>query len=112
MTGFKSEKEMVDYLMFVNQTVNNTRDYLAGIVFTNSFNEAEEKLPEKITYKLRLSSYPRNAGNPKFSFNPYKEDKSWSTDFMFPVFQRVGPRETNCTCGGSPGIFDNLHNSR
>ena len=94
---------MVDYLMFVNQTVNNTRDYLAGIVFLNDFDHAGKKFHKKITYKLRFSSYPRNAGNQRLRFNPFLEDKSWSTDFMFPLFQQVGPRQSNETCGGSPG---------
>ena len=104
--GFKTEKEMVDFLMFVNKTVNNTRDYLGGIVFVKDHLDRTNgtRFPERITYKLRLSSYPRNAGKQKFHFNPYLDDKSWSTDFMFPLFQRVGPREDKDRCGGSPGI--------
>lgn len=91
--------------MFVNATMNNTRDYIAGIVFNDDdfITSNGTKFPERITYKLRFSSYPRNAPGAKFSFNPYKGDKSWSTDFMFPLFQRVGPREDNLTCGGNPG---------
>lgn len=103
--GFKTEKEMVDFLMFVNQTVNNTRDYLGGIVFNkNDFLDSNgTRFQEKITYKLRLSSFPRNAPEGKFTFNPYAGDKSWSTDYMFPLFQKVGPREDQYVCGGNPG---------
>ena len=96
---------MVDFLMFVNQTVNNTKDYLGGIVFNKKdFQDSNgTKFQEKITYKLRLSSFPRSAPKDKYTFNPYAGDKSWSTDYMFPLFQKVGPREPHYACGGNPG---------
>ncbi|XP_021358402.1 ATP-binding cassette sub-family A member 3-like [Mizuhopecten yessoensis] len=103
--GFQTEAEMVDFVQFVNRTgnityVNNTRDYLGGIAFTNTFPTGA--MPQDIQYKIRLDSVPRLAHS-RFRLNPFKMDTSWYTQFMFPVYQRVGPREIGEKCGGSPG---------
>lgn len=104
--GLSSEDEMVRFLMFENDTVNNTRDYLAGVVFTNSFSGNGSSVPKNIVYKLRFSSSPRNAKKQKFGLNPYRMNTNWQTDFIFPLYQQVGPRTPNETCGGPPGLFD------
>ncbi|KAL3876097.1 hypothetical protein ACJMK2_033975 [Sinanodonta woodiana] len=101
--GLQTEEELVEFLLFTNGTVNNIKDYLGGIVFTSPFTENGTSFESgDISYKIRLSSSPRNAGAQKMSINPFKADTSWNTQFMFPLFQRVGPRD-NTTCGGDPG---------
>ncbi|XP_052266535.1 phospholipid-transporting ATPase ABCA3-like isoform X2 [Dreissena polymorpha] len=102
--GLSSEDEMVRFLMFENATVNNTRDYLAGVVFSNSFSGNGSSSPKNIVYKLRFSSSPRNSKEIwKFGLNPYRMNNNWQTDFVFPLFQQVGPRTPDKTCGGPPG---------
>ena len=92
--GFPSEEAMVDFLMFANSTVNNTADYLGGVVFTNTF-ERQTVFPDDISYKIRLSATPRDELN----------GRTWHTALMFPIFQTIGPRDDN-RCGGNPGIYD------
>ncbi|XP_071106304.1 phospholipid-transporting ATPase ABCA3-like [Haliotis cracherodii] len=102
--SFATESDMVTYLMFANGTVNNTRDYLGGIVFSGfNKNSGVDKLPHKIEYTIRLSSSPRNAGKQKSSLNPFNTDTRWMTRANYPQFQKVGPREKNHSCGGMPG---------
>ena len=96
--GFSSEDEMVDFLIFANSTVNNTNTHLGGIVFRQ-----DEHNTKHIQYSIRLSSYPRNTKNKNNELNPLKEDTNWFTQFMFPLYQRIGPR-SNSTCGGDPGL--------
>lgn len=103
MKGFDTEKDLETFMEFANSTVNNTKNYLGGIVFTNSFKDNGTVLPRKVSYKIRLTYSPRNAGNQKSYLNPYKGDTNWKTDFMFPLFQRIGPREKGAVCGGNPG---------
>lgn len=106
--GFKTEKDLEDFVSFANGTINNTMVYIAGVVFTNSFLNNDTTLPDNIAYKLRFSYSPRNAGKQKSYLNPYKGDTSWKTDFMFPMFQKVGPREKDSKCGGDPGWYSLL----
>ena len=87
-------------LLPVVMSENVTQNILGAIVFTNTF-EGDEKNPPKLSYKIRLSSRPRNSGGSKL--NPFFGDTSWKTDLTFPLFQRVGPREKNDYDGGSPG---------
>lgn len=95
--GFQSEEEMVDFLVFANATVNNTNTYLGGITFT------QDPLNHKnLQYSIRLSSYPRNTNNNNKKLNPLKDDTNWFTQYMFPLYQQIGPR-SNSTCGGDPG---------
>ncbi|XP_069124776.1 phospholipid-transporting ATPase ABCA3-like [Argopecten irradians] len=103
--GFPTETAMVDFVQLVNRTgnityVNNTRDYVGGITFTNAFPSGD--VPQDIQYKIRLDSVPRLA-NSRFRLNPFKMDDSWYTQFMFPIYQRVGPRYISDKCGGPPG---------
>ena len=95
---------MVQFLMFSNTTSNNTYNYLAGVVFTDGFHD--DTLSDKISYKLRFSSSPRNAGRENRIFS---KDTRWQTEFTFPIFQRVGPREPNDKCGGLPGKLNVLY---
>ena len=104
--GFSTEQEMVDFLMFANSTVNNTEHYLGGIMFLNDFKNQGDNFSEHIVFKIRLSSSPRNSGKGKFYINPFKGDTSWNTQFMFPLFQKVGPREPMDDCGGAPGKYN------
>lgn len=94
---------MVEFLTVVNKTMNNTRDYVGGVVFTKRLANGDKTFADSIEYKIRLSSSPRNAGNQRMSINPFKTDTRWSTKWMFPFFQRVGPRESKKSCGGDPG---------
>ena len=97
--GFASEDEMVDFLMFVNSTINNTDTYVGGIVFTNDFPDMGQVFPQQVAYKIRLSSFPRHPDKSRV-FNP---DTNWKTQFMFPPFQTIGPRVKGDRCGGAPG---------
>lgn len=110
--GFKSEDSMVSSIMTNNATAHNFPQFLAGVVFLNDFLENGTVFPEKISYKLRLSSSPKNASTPKFSLNPFKSDTNWFTQYMFPVFQRVGPRENKTIFGGLPGMCRSCLNLR
>ncbi|XP_052767410.1 phospholipid-transporting ATPase ABCA3-like isoform X2 [Mya arenaria] len=101
--GFENEEKLVDFMMFENSTTKNLKFYLAGVVFTNRFHDNGTRLPRDIAYKLRFQSSPRNAGKKSSHLNPYRGDTSWNTDFIFPLFQHVGPREPTKTCGGTPG---------
>jgi hypothetical protein len=98
--GFKTEDEMVNFLIFANKTTNNTKLYLGGIVF-NSETKGNQFL-EEISYKIRLSSFPRH-GRGTNNLNPAKQDKEWFTEFMFPLYQVIGPRDNSSRCGSVPG---------
>ncbi|XP_053391292.1 phospholipid-transporting ATPase ABCA3-like [Mercenaria mercenaria] len=97
--GFRTEVEMVNFLMFSNSSTNNTGKYLAGVVFSDNIRDGS--FPPKISYKLRFSSSPRNNNNDENKL--FRSDSRWETQFTFPIFQRVGPREPKKECGGAPG---------
>ncbi|XP_061181930.1 phospholipid-transporting ATPase ABCA3-like isoform X1 [Saccostrea echinata] len=99
---FESEDEMVNFLIFANKTVNNTAQYLGGIVFDSEFKE--NQFTEQISYKIRLSSFPRH-GRGTSNLNPAKQDKEWFTEFMFPLYQVIGPRDNGSICGSVPGYY-------
>lgn len=103
ITGLRNEDELVEFLMFANKTMNNTNDYLAGVVFTNHFKFSDTR--EKVEYKLRFSSYPRNSDDGKSHLNVFKDDTRWYTGLTFPLFQKVGPRKPGTNCNGMPGTF-------
>jgi hypothetical protein len=96
--GFSKEQEVVDLMMTVNMT---TQDILAGVIFFSTSDTAFEDI-ENITYKIRFPSLPRqlNKNSKKFRF---LGDKNWQTQFMFPIFQTIGPREKGSTHGKDPG---------
>ncbi|XP_074649372.1 phospholipid-transporting ATPase ABCA3-like isoform X2 [Tubulanus polymorphus] len=99
--GFPTEKELVTYLSQVNKS---THDVLGGVVFTNSWNRIDNS-SERLSYKIRLNSSPRNAGRQKISMNPFGGKGKWLTEFAFPLFQKIGPREKEHPWGGSPGYM-------
>ncbi|KAK6165163.1 hypothetical protein SNE40_023607 [Patella caerulea] len=100
--GFGSEEEMVKFLIFSNGTVDNYNLYIGGIVFEDSFKDGGENFTDAITLKIRLSATSRNSTKER---NPFSGQSSWKTRSNFPVFQRVGPREKNYSCGGDPGYY-------
>lgn len=77
-------------------------DILGGIVFYNW--DGSGNVPSNLTYKIRLSASPRNAGKEsKQKFNPFGQDTRWMTTYQFPLFQKVGPRSSGDRMGGLPG---------
>ncbi|KAI8797159.1 ATP-binding cassette sub-family A member 3 [Biomphalaria glabrata] len=106
--GFPNEDDMVNFITLVNNTgthhINNSAIYLGGIVFQSNFvNDSGQLRPDKqVVYKIRLSYAPRvtTGSGGKLSF---KSDTAWSTNFMFPPYQIVGPREKGNNCNGDPG---------
>lgn len=99
---------MINFLIFANKTVNNTAGYLGGIVFDSV--TRENQFTEQITYKIRLSSFPRH-GRGTGNLNPAKQDKEWFTEFMFPLYQVLGPRDNSSKCGSVPGKTKVCHHS-
>lgn len=99
---------MINFLIFANKTVNNTASYLGGIVFDSV--TRENQFTEQISYKIRLSSFPRH-GRGTGNLNPAKQDKEWFTEFMFPLYQVLGPRDNSSKCGSVPGKTKMCHNS-
>lgn len=96
--GYANEDEMV-------QKTQNKTDVLGGVVF---YMNDSNTLSTNVTYKIRLSSSPRNANSGSLDpekMNPFLQDYSWMTNLMFPLFPMVGPREKNCSDGGTPGQF-------
>lgn len=100
---------MVNFLIFANKTVNKTASYLGGIVFDSV--TRENQFTEQITYKIRLSSFPRH-GRGTGNLNPAKQDKDWFTEFMFPLYQVLGPRDNSSKCGSVPGKTKMCHYSQ
>ncbi|KAK3091888.1 hypothetical protein FSP39_023469 [Pinctada imbricata] len=114
--GFPTEEEMVSFLLFANSTYNNTHRFLGGVAFTSgsSYTDNSTDLPLDIEYKIRLNSRPRKGRSSK-SLNPLKKDTQWFTQFMFPLYQVIGPRYNSTPCSGVPGYqkegFLSLQNS-
>ncbi len=104
--GFPDEKSLLKDFMehLENATLFQPSDILAGIIFDfpNS-----QTLPHNITYKIRLSSTPRNRNHTGQQEAFFQKDNGWKTQQMFPLLPMVGPRETNETWGGSPGMMNN-----
>ncbi|CAL1544560.1 unnamed protein product [Lymnaea stagnalis] len=107
-TPFPNEDEMIRVITLVNNTggvyINNSKVYLGGIVFQSGFHDVSGTLmPDKnVVYKIRLSYAPRISPGKNGTLS-FKSDTSWSTNFMFPPYQIVGPREKNTECNGDPG---------
>ena len=100
---------MVNQIMESLNT-NPASNVLGGIVFENIVENAT-KLTSNITYKIRLSSTPRNKDGTEDGVdnsNGGTSDNSgneWPTNQTFPFFQVVGPRSPNSTWGGKPGSY-------
>ncbi|GFS03123.1 ATP-binding cassette sub-family A member 3 [Elysia marginata] len=99
---FPSEDDLIKAA--VPDNANQTSPYLGGVIFMSDFikKDGTLQLKKNVLYKIRLSYSPRVVYDPsrKLSFT---SDVSWSTNFMFPPNQLVGPREDNTTCNGNPG---------
>jgi len=124
VVGFSSESSMVqDFLQtqdadryamkVVHEMVYNvsSRTYwyptvgkkvlaLAGVVF-NKLPPRWDGTPSSVEFKLRFPSTPRSARSKVF-VRPFTDKSRWMTQYMFPVFQVVGPRGHLVT-GGPPG---------
>ncbi|GBP54703.1 ATP-binding cassette sub-family A member 3 [Eumeta japonica] len=80
----------------------NTRLVLAAIQFDDFLLGATE-LPKDISYSIRFPARPR-----AHSFYGMGAP-SWRTDLLFPVFERMGPREPSDEDGGNnPGYISEL----
>ena len=90
---------MVSLLMSLDHKQN--KDILGGVVFTCDFPD-NASLPHDLSYKIRLTYSPRNAGGSK-KFSVFFGDNGWKTQLTFPLYQRVGPRERYDGGGGDPG---------
>lgn len=92
VTGFSDEKLAENE--FLKQ---KTDDVLAIVVFTHLPSNNGELYVE---YKLR---FPTNLRSGNISINPFADDKHWNTALVFPLFQKIGPREHYSQYGGPPG---------
>ncbi|XP_059176011.1 phospholipid-transporting ATPase ABCA3-like [Physella acuta] len=102
MDHFTSEDEMIDTITQVNNINNESYAYLGGVVFTSDFkNVSGTQVPDKnVVYKIRLRYGPLlSTGKQKVGI---KSNIAWSTNFMFPPYQIVGPREAKNPCDGDP----------
>ena len=78
--------------------------YLAAVVFNaDCFSElnGKKQLNKNVSYKLRFSYSP--VVQPKGRQHGFAADTTWSTRFMFPLYQVVGPRQRIHSCSGNPG---------
>jgi hypothetical protein len=76
---------------------------LAGVVFTKfPLHAASAPGGSSFEYKLRFPSKLRSSKKGS-STNPFSNNNNWFTRFMFPQFQKVGPRENSSIQGGPPG---------
>ncbi|CAH1794818.1 unnamed protein product [Owenia fusiformis] len=98
--GFPSEDELVTFMKYDNGT---TKQVLAAVIFNSLLQNGT--FVNNISVSLRFKSTPQNADKPKFHINPFEQDSSWNTEFQFPLFQRIGPREIKKPCGGQPGYM-------
>ena len=109
MVGYPDETSMVNDIM---ESLNTelASDVLGGVVFENIVENAT-KLTSNITYKIRLSSTPRNKDGTEDSGGNSNDDTNdnsgneWATNQAFPFFQVVGPRAPDSTWGGKPGNY-------
>ena len=99
---FSSESEMVRDFLHVLEMPYSTKQVLAGIVFTKVPPVCRGIPESNLEYKLRFPSTLRSGGG-KFSMSPFGRVSHWMTQYMFPVFQKVGPRKAHSIQGGPPG---------
>ena len=83
--AFKTEKELVDYL---------GQDYTYHMFGIGILNDSIQNF----TYELRFSNSPRHQ-------NDLIEWKDWHTEFIFPPYEPLGPRDRISQFGGSPGYY-------
>ncbi|XP_053328151.1 phospholipid-transporting ATPase ABCA3 [Spea bombifrons] len=98
-SGFPTEADFEKFIRHDNRSGN----FLAALVFENSFNQSADRLPLQVSYKLRFKYSPRNAPlSERTGLNP-NVDRNWHTRYLFPLFQLPGPREAKDDTGGNPG---------
>jgi len=90
---------------FLNATQGDTKvehKSLAGVVLSR-FPSDSSKWSDgsSVEYKLRFPSSLRCMGDGT-STNPLANNDHWFTRFIFPEFQKVGPRSNSTTQGGAP----------
>ncbi|CAH1776854.1 unnamed protein product [Owenia fusiformis] len=91
--GYGTEELMVSRLNNISTGLN----YLSGIVFSSGVASLGDS--NSIRYTIRMKSYRQSTGTLNLVTN------NWYTEYNFPGFQRVGPRERGRTYGGSPGYM-------
>ncbi|XP_062957203.1 phospholipid-transporting ATPase ABCA3-like [Cynocephalus volans] len=94
--GFSSERDFEDYV----KQKNNSKKVLAAIVFDHHFKNSNDPLPLKVKYYLRFSNFQKNN-----KLGEFLEERSWSTNFLYPPLPTVGPRNPEDANGGSPGYI-------
>lgn len=100
--AFSDESTMVQNFLNISETFSSENRVLAGIVFTRVPSMCRGMPVCNLEYKLRFPSTLRSAQE-KFSMSPFANVDHWMTQYMFPVFQRVGPRKALRSQGGPPG---------
>ena len=86
ISAFENEEYMINSL-------TNAENYLGGVYFKT------DPSTNNIVYKIRLSSKSKNTNKTKIS------STSWMTQFVFPVFQLPGPRNSESDVGGPPDYY-------
>jgi len=102
IVGFSSESEMEKNFLQNVDAASDATKVLAGIVFHKMASAWSGTSLSSIEYKLRFPSTLRSTGR-RFSLSPVNAHSHWMTQYMFPVFQTVGPRTRGSTQGGPPG---------
>lgn len=90
--GFDDEESMIKYLS------NTTNDILSGVVFDKTIMNGLDN-STKIVFKIR----PKQAEGGNTAFK--NTLKKWQTQYMFPLFPALGPRNPDSAWGGSPGYM-------
>lgn len=102
VVGFSDESTMVQNFMQTLESADNAKQVLAGVVFTKMPGVLARTSEPVIEYKIRFPSNLRSGSRRTFA-SPFGVSNHWMTQFMFPVFQKVGPRSGKSTQGGPPG---------
>ncbi|GFT89233.1 ATP-binding cassette sub-family A member 3 [Nephila pilipes] len=90
--GFDDEESMIKYVS------NTTGHILSGVVFDETIQDGLDN-STKIMYKIR----PKQAEGGNTAFKDTL--KKWQTQYTFPLFPALGPRNPNLAWGGSPGYM-------
>jgi len=101
--GFSNESAMVQDFLQTHDTAGNAKKVLAGVVFNKIPSVWSRTSQSTMEYKLRFPSTLRSAHQRGFSLNPFNNNDHWMTKLMFPVLQKLGPRNGNQLQGGPPG---------
>jgi len=100
---FSNESTMVQDFLHILETPSRKKKVLAGIIFTKLPPACHGMPVSDLEYRLRFPSTLKSASS-KFSMSPFDNANHWMTQYMFPVFQKVGPRKAHHRQGGPPGI--------